>query len=234
MAGPTAYDVIDRYDDAYFADLVERYRTRNRFARRRIANVFSLLPGVKGKSLLDVGCGMGTFTFETAARGGHAVGIDLMWTAMSAASRLAREESLHGAVFVQGDATKLPFASMTRDAVVAADLTEHLDDATLRGVLGEAFRVLKPHGVLILYTPSQTHIFERLRAAGIMTDGDPSHIGVRTAQELATFAREVGFTIDTVEFLPSHLPGLSALESLFSRWVPLLRRRIGIRALKPR
>ena len=67
--GKTAYDVFDHYDDAYFADLAARYRTRSRFARQRIANVFSLLPDVRGKRVIDVGCGMGTFTFEAAARG---------------------------------------------------------------------------------------------------------------------------------------------------------------------
>jgi hypothetical protein len=65
----TAYDVAEHYDEAYFADLTARYRTRNRFARRRISNVLSLLPELAGATLLDVGCGMGTFTVETAARG---------------------------------------------------------------------------------------------------------------------------------------------------------------------
>ena len=65
-AGVTAYDVADHYDRAYFDDLVARYRTRNRFARQRIANVFRLVPDVAGKSLVDIGCGMGTFTVEGA------------------------------------------------------------------------------------------------------------------------------------------------------------------------
>ena len=57
--GVTAYDVADHYDRAYFDDLVARYRTRNRFARQRIKNVFLLLPReLKGKTLVDIGCGM--------------------------------------------------------------------------------------------------------------------------------------------------------------------------------
>jgi SAM-dependent methyltransferase len=86
MTGPTAYDVADHYDDAYFEDLAARYRTRNRFARRRIDNVFSLVPDVAGLVLADLGCGMGTFTLEAAARGAFAVGVD----PASAAVRAAR------------------------------------------------------------------------------------------------------------------------------------------------
>ncbi|HEX6558759.1 MAG TPA: methyltransferase domain-containing protein, partial [Longimicrobiales bacterium] len=84
----TAYDVSDHYDDAYFADLSARYRTRNRFARRRIANVFSMLPELKGRRFLDVGCGMGTFTLEAAARGASAVGLDLAPAGIKAATRV--------------------------------------------------------------------------------------------------------------------------------------------------
>ena len=73
----TAYDGADHYDEAYFADLSARYRNRNRFARQRIANVFSMLPNLTGKRLFDVGCGMGTFTLEAATRGANAVGLDL-------------------------------------------------------------------------------------------------------------------------------------------------------------
>ena len=43
MSGRTAYDVAGHYDAGYYADLAARYRTRNRFARQRIANVLSLL-----------------------------------------------------------------------------------------------------------------------------------------------------------------------------------------------
>jgi SAM-dependent methyltransferase len=230
--GVTAYDVADHYDEAYFADLVARYRTRNRFARRRIANVFSLLPRtLAGRRLLDLGCGMGTFAVEAAKRGAHAVGVDPAPAALQAARAVAAAEQA-GAAFIRADAALLPVVSDSCDVVLAADLTEHLDDDTLARVLREAVRVLRTGGSLVLYTPEQTHVFERLRERG-MLDPDPSHIGVRSAVELAAAATAAGFVVERTAWLPSHLPGWNLLERVLAPWVPLLRRRIGLVARRP-
>jgi ubiquinone/menaquinone biosynthesis C-methylase UbiE len=223
----TAYDVAGHYDDAYFADLAHRYRSRNRFARRRIANVFSLMPGLAGRSLLDLGCGMGTFTIEAAERGAAAVGIDPAPAALHAARNVAALEGATTAVFVQGDAVHLPLRNASTDIVLAADLTEHLDDVTLARVLREAGRVLRPDGRLVLYTPDRQHLFERLREAGVMKQ-DPSHIGVRTAAELRLAVEAAGFVVDRVRWLPSHLPVLALAERMLAAHVPLLRRRTGL------
>ncbi len=231
--GKTAYDVFDHYDDAYFADLAARYRTRNRFARQRIANVFSLVPNVKGLRVVDVGCGMGTFTFEAAARGARfALGLDLAPTGIAAATRIAREDQVRDSAFLLADAAVLPVKSGVADVAIAADFTEHLDDETLRRVLNEAARVIKPNGSLIIYTPEASHIFEQLRDRGILLEQEPSHIGIRSAEELADFANAAGFVVERVTYLPSHLPIWNLLERTLARWVPLLRRRIGLVARK--
>jgi SAM-dependent methyltransferase len=231
--GKTAYDVFDHYDDAYFADLSARYRMRNRFARQRIANVFSLLPNVKGLRVVDVGCGMGTFTFEAAARGARfALGLDLAPTGIAAAARIAREEHLHDCAFLLADAAVLPVQSGAADVAIAADFTEHLDDDTLRRVLREAARIVRPDGTLIIYTPEASHIFERMRDRGILLEQEPSHIGIRSAPELADFAAAAGFVVERVTYLPSHLPIWNLFERTLGRWVPLLRRRIGLVARK--
>ncbi|HUF49193.1 MAG TPA: class I SAM-dependent methyltransferase [Longimicrobiales bacterium] len=227
----TAYDVADHYDDAYFADLSARYRTRNRFARRRIANVFALLPDLDGHRLVDLGCGMGTFTIEAAARGAYAVGIDPAPAAVNAARAVAAAEGARGAAFVRADAAMVPLRDGSAHVVLAADLTEHLDDVTLARVLREALRVLGGGGRLVLYTPDRQHIFERLRERGVMQQ-DPSHIGVRSAHELRAAVEAAGFTVSRVRWLPSHLPALDLAERALARWVPLLRRRIGLIAVK--
>lgn len=232
MSGPTAYDVVDRYDEAYFADLSERYRRRNRFARQRITNVFSLVPPLHGLRVLDLGCGMGTFTIETARSGAHAVGIDSMPAALAAAARVARAEQVPGARFVRSDAAHLPVADSSMDLVLAADFTEHLDDDTLARVLAEAARVLRTGGRLVIYTPERTHLFERLREHGILRQ-DSSHIGVRSDVALARAVRDAGFRDVDVTHLPSHLPAWNMLERALGPRVPLLRRRVGLTAIRP-
>lgn len=224
--GPTAYDVAEHYDEPYFEDLADRYRRRNRFARTRIANVFSLLPDVRGRRLIDIGCGMGTFAIEAAERGAAAVGIDPAAAAVRTARRVAGGTS--GVHFIRADAAALPLANGSTDVVLAADVTEHLDDDTLARILDESVRVLRPDGLLVLYTPEQSHLFERLRDHGVLLKPDPSHIGVRSATELAAAVRAVGLDVVALRHLPSHLPVWSVLERAFGRWVPLLRRRIGL------
>ena len=228
MSGkPTAYDVAGHYDERYFADLAARYRRRTRFARQRIANVFSMLPDVRSRTVLDLGCGMGTFTLEAARRGARAVGVDMMAAALRAAARVAGEENVPTARFVLGDVAALPARTGSTDVVLAADLTEHLDDATFQAMLSETRRVLRPGGHVVLYTPEASHLFERLRDAGIMKQ-DPSHIAVRNGRELAAALQRAGFTVERVRYLPSHLPGWNLLERAFARWLPLLRRRAGV------
>ncbi|MGH7506146.1 MAG: class I SAM-dependent methyltransferase [Longimicrobiales bacterium] len=222
--GPTAYDVAEHYDERYFDDLADRYRRRNRFARTRIANVFSLLPDVRGRRLVDLGCGMGTFAIEAARHGAAAVGVDPAPAAVRAARRVGKGTR---ASFVQADAAALPLANDSADVVLAADVSEHLDDDTLARILGEAARVLRAEGVLVLYTPERAHLFERLREGGLLKP-DPSHIGVRSAGELADAVRRAGLDVVAARHLPSHLPIWSLLERGFARWVPLLRRRIGL------
>lgn len=229
-AGPTAYDVAEHYDDDYFGDLETRYRRRTRFARRRIANVFALAPSVAGRRVIDLGCGMGTFAIEATRAGARGVGIDPSAAALAAARRVAAAENVPVG-FVRADAAALPFAGGSGDVMIAADLVEHLDDDTLRRVLTEAERVLGPGGALIVYTPSASHLFERLRSAGVMRQ-DPSHIGIRDADALGRVIEGAGLHVAEVHYLPSHLPGWNLLERALARWLPPLRRRIGIVARK--
>jgi len=230
--GLTARDVAAHYDAAYYADLAARYRRRTRFARQRIRNVFALLPVLRGRSVLDLGCGVGTFAVEAARRGAWAVGLDPAAAALEAARAVAGAEGVEGARFVRAEAERIPFAAESFDVVIAADVTEHLDDATLSAALAEVARVLRVGGVLVLYTPAPSHLFERLRARGFLLAPDPSHIGLRPAGVLAERVRCAGLEVVQVRYLPSHVPGWRWLEWALGRWVGLLRRRIGIVARK--
>lgn len=53
---------------------------------------------------------------------------------------------------------KLPIANCVADTVISISVLEHLRHPEV--MLGEAFRILKPGGTLILQTPFQWHIHE--------------------------------------------------------------------------
>jgi SAM-dependent methyltransferase len=132
---------------------------------------------------------------------------------------------------LRADAAALPLGRGCADVVLAADLTEHLDDVTLARVLREAQRILADDGRLVLYTPERDHALERLRERGVLRQ-DPSHIGVRTAAQLRDAVEAAGFAVERVCWLPSHLPLLSLAERWLARRVPLLRRRVGLVATR--
>lgn len=110
-------------------------------------------PALVRPRVLDVGCG-GGLVAEALAREGFAVtGIDASLPSLSAARDHAA--ALHRAPhYAGGDAQRLPFAGGTFDAVVCADVIEHVDDPDR--LLAEAARVLTPGGLFLFDTPNRT------------------------------------------------------------------------------
>src|SRR3989344_8507571 len=112
-------------------------------ARRRL--YAWLLKGLRGKKILDAGCGTGG-DLLFLQRYGEAVGVDISEKA------LAYTRS-RGNKVVRGDVNKLPFPDKSFDVVVAGDCIYHqwVDDEQ---AAREFYRVLKPRGMLLVNTAS--------------------------------------------------------------------------------
>lgn len=107
--------------------------------------------GVTGGRVLDLGAGTGAATRAALAAGaGDVVSSDL-------AIGMLAHDAAHRPPAVAGDATALPFAAGTFDAVVAAFSLNHLPDP--RAGLLESARVLRPRGGLVAsaYAEDDTH-----------------------------------------------------------------------------
>ena len=110
---------------------------------------------VKGKKILDVGCGLGGKTVAYVERGAKAVfGADIL-ESNAVASQLYAADSGQVAGrsgFLVGDAALLPFGDEVFDTVVANDAMEHF--ARPGEALAEMRRVIRPGGaVWIFFTP---------------------------------------------------------------------------------
>jgi hypothetical protein len=55
---------------------------------------------------------------------------------------------------------------------------------------------------------------------------------MRISQLRSFLAEKAGFSVEHITYLPSHLPVWNLLERALGRWIPLLRRRIGLVARK--
>jgi SAM-dependent methyltransferase len=200
---------------------------------RRMARMLSLaLRGVDGPAcIVDVGCGDGAAA-EVAARrnpGHRMVGVDWSAGALAQARRLGLTV-LRGGV----DAPGLPFASGSADVVIMSELIEHLVDTD--AALGEAFRVLRPGGSLLLSTPNLAAWYNRgLLALGVQpvfsevslcgVYGRPGsqvagHLHMFTRRALVGLLAAHGFGAVTVRGATYHdVPGaLRPLDRAFCGW----------------
>jgi SAM-dependent methyltransferase len=99
-----------------------------------------------GDRVLDLGCDEGSF----AARQTRAITV-----------RLDRDmPGGRDGLFVQGDASRLPFADASFRAVVSNHSLEHFDD--LEGVLGEIGRVVRRDGALFVAVPDASTVTDRI------------------------------------------------------------------------
>ncbi|TIP15221.1 MAG: class I SAM-dependent methyltransferase, partial [Mesorhizobium sp.] len=103
---------------------------------------------LKGKTILDLGCGAGGVTLDLVARHGaaHATGFDVERPVIETAKRKAAAQGLQDRVsFVQGPPGPLPFTDASFDVVFSKDALLHVRDKD--ALFAEIFRVLKPGGV---------------------------------------------------------------------------------------
>ena len=104
-----------------------------------------MLPDVKGKLGLDVGCGEGTNTRRVAELGATMKAVDITETFIKHAKATEAEDP-RGIEYFTAPAQNVPFPGQTFDFVTA--FMTLMDMADLEGAFGEIFRVLKPGGFL--------------------------------------------------------------------------------------
>jgi SAM-dependent methyltransferase len=99
-----------------------------------------------GALVLDLGCDKGSFPAERTR---------------ATTVRLDRDvPASRDALFVRGDAARLPFPAASFAAVIANHSLEHFDD--LQGVLREIGRVVRPGGALFAAVPDASTVTDRI------------------------------------------------------------------------
>jgi ubiquinone/menaquinone biosynthesis C-methylase UbiE len=131
--------------------------TLARYAAPPASTVFPLeysyhvLGDVRGRRVVDFGCGSGANTVLLANRGAHVCGVDISEDLLRLAQRrLLVSGRGGGAMFVAASAHDLPFPDESIDVVFGIAILHHLD---LDLVSREVRRVLKPGGRAIFQEP---------------------------------------------------------------------------------
>lgn len=108
---------------------------------------------VAGMRVLDLASGEGYGSAHLARTAAHVVGVDVSSAAAAHASRLYASERVG---FINADATRLPFADRSFDAVVSFETIEHIDASAQESMMGEIARVLTPAGFLLISSPNRS------------------------------------------------------------------------------
>jgi len=114
-----------------------------------IRPAFSQLGDVRGRDVLDYGCGHGMASVVLARQGASVTAFDLSSGYVAEAKQRARANSVEIRV-QQADAEHLPFADNSFDAVWGSAILHHLD---LHQAGKELRRVLRPGGVAVFCEP---------------------------------------------------------------------------------
>nr|WP_218852026.1 class I SAM-dependent methyltransferase [Nocardioides panaciterrulae] len=156
------YDVFDpdRSDLEVYADLLAELATR---------------------SVLDVGCGTGTFALLLAARGVDVIGVDPAGASLDVArAKAGRSPAAHRVRWLHGDATTLPPLQVDAATTTANVAQVFLTDADWAATLAGVRAALRPGGHLVFetrvpqrraweeWTPEHTRVRAEVAGVGVV------------------------------------------------------------------
>ena len=114
---------------------------------QRDYNFFRSYISLKGKTVLDIGCGSGSKSIFYATKANRIIGIDINHKLIKDVSDFAKLLGLADKThFIVCDASSLPFSKNTFDLIISNDAMEHLPKPL--HVLQESRRVVKDKGYI--------------------------------------------------------------------------------------
>lgn len=140
-------DVYERWRESSLGNLTESIE-------RRL--MMEEIGDLRGKSVLEIGCGDGDFAFELSLKISGAsegrylpmMAVDASEAMIDSARQRASEQGVDNVIFSVGMAEDLPFEDEMFDVVVAQTILCFVKDPL--AVFREIFRVLKPGGYLVI------------------------------------------------------------------------------------
>jgi ubiquinone/menaquinone biosynthesis C-methylase UbiE len=106
---------------------------------------------LRGKRILDVGCGLGMYVSRFRQFSDDVYGVDIDPDKVAQASEWLPNLRVSAA-------ESLPFDDNTFDVIFLNEVIEHVDDD--RQTIREAYRVLAPGGHAVIYAPNRLYPFE--------------------------------------------------------------------------
>ena len=171
--------IFNKYKDrgsVHWREMTSRDPRRfNAFQQARYDWIIKTAGDMKGKRVLDLGCGDGSLTYMLCRAGAHVVGADNEDMGIKFARENLASQNVDNKLhyeFVVASAYSLPFENASFDIIAHCEVIEHL--AEPERMLAEAKRVMKTDGKFIVTTPHRLHEFPK----------DPNHVREFFPEEL--------------------------------------------------
>jgi ubiquinone/menaquinone biosynthesis C-methylase UbiE len=130
-------------------DAVRYVGPSNEYRQAVMASAYRKLLGpLKGKRILDVGCGTGRGVVDFAREAEFAIGCDASFDMLTVAAQKSTGNSR--CALLASFAQQLPFKDASFDIVTSLNFLHLFDVPTQRSCVAEMKRVLKPGGILVL------------------------------------------------------------------------------------
>ena len=225
-----AYNSIEwGYYDRVFR---RRAGIQSKWHHLKFARIRSEMPDYDAH--LDIGCGPGTF-IGTLKSPALSIGVDI------AENQIAYAQNRYGRPnhqFECYDSLPLPFGAETFQVVTIIELIEHLSMKENSALMGEAFRVLQPNGLILVSTPNYSSLWPLVETL-VNRFGEISyehqHITRFNRSSLNALMQQIGFCLTRVDAYQFIAPFFACLnwrladvvqrfepKHLVSRWGLLL------------
>ena len=181
--------------EEYEGDAVSMWPNRHLnpyYHREQVALFDRWLPDVRGKTILDIGCGTGRFSRHLAARGARVEGVDFAASAVEIARKQTEGDNPTYrvlSIFDLDDPPRFDLA-VTGSSLVVACRTR----AELRDALARIHAALRPNGQALILEPIHRGFLHRVLDMDV--------------REFRAVMEEVGFTIQsfaTLHYWPMRL-----------------------------
>lgn len=181
--------------------------------KKRVQTIFEWVEPTDAKIILDMPCGRGFYlNMFRYVSNCTIIGAELEWDVIKKAQVNVGhlDIPLHNANLYQ-----LPYASGTFDAVILSEILEHIDDDVAG--LKEAYRVLKPGGVVAITVPNANYpfwwdpinksletLFNTHIQHGPLAGIWANHVRLYTLNELRNSVEIAGFTVEEERAFTHH------------------------------
>jgi ubiquinone/menaquinone biosynthesis C-methylase UbiE len=166
----------------------------------RLENMTMLAGDIRGKRVLDIGCGRGELTHSLYEMGASATGVDYSRDAIAIANSTFKNHIGETLRYLQQDILSFPEEN-TFDRILMAYLVEHIEEEPLALLFEKSARLLNENGYVIIHTAPNKLFYDTVyksrvaeaRRAGAYLPQNPRtyyedlmHINEQTPETLRT------------------------------------------------